>query len=90
LAPYAPLIASGQMSEEVLARTFNERGKAQFVKGFYDQAIADYDLAIHIKPDFAEALHNRGVAHEALGHIVQAKADFEAVKRLGFNLPGQL
>ena len=31
--------------------------------GEYDRAIADYTEAIRIKPDYAEAYHNRGVAH---------------------------
>jgi hypothetical protein len=90
LAPFLPRLAAGQMSKEDLAQTFNDRGKVQFVKGLYDQAIADYDLAIRVKPDFAEAHHNRGVAHEALGDFAQAKTDFEAAKRLGFSRPGAL
>ena len=90
LAPFLPLLAAGQMSEADLAQTFNDRGKVQFTKGRYGQAIADYDLAIHVKPDFAEAHHNRGVAHEALGDFAQAKTDFESAKRLGFSRPSAL
>jgi hypothetical protein len=90
LAPFLPLLAAGKMSEADLAQTFNDRGKGLYAKGLYDQAIADYGLAIRVKPDFAEAYHNRGVAHEALGDFVQAKTDFEAAKRLGFSQAGAL
>ena len=36
--------------------------------------------AIRIKPDYANAYHNRGTAHRKLGDDVKAAADFAKVR----------
>ena len=45
--------------------------------GRYDDAITDYDKAIRLKPDFAEAYSNRGNTKEALGRHDDAIADHD-------------
>jgi tetratricopeptide (TPR) repeat protein len=42
------------------------------------RAIADYDQAIRLDPDFALAYNNRGDAWNGLGNIDRAMADFDA------------
>jgi tetratricopeptide (TPR) repeat protein len=69
-----------------------ERANRQFLEGMrlmapktYPTAIADFDRAIGIWPQFAEAYLERGVAHQSLGQIDSALADFN--KALDLN-PG--
>ena len=40
-----------------------ELGTIHSDKGMHDRAIADFDEAIRLKPDFAEAYHGRGIAY---------------------------
>ena len=42
----------------------------------YDAAIANYDRAIALEPDDADAYHNRGIAKDAQGDYAAAIADF--------------
>ena len=51
-------------------------------KGDYDRAIADYDRAIQLKPDYAEAYVNRGWAYNAKGDYDRAIADFDRAIQL--------
>lgn|GEM_PF-3269684 len=43
----------------------------------YPQAVADYGKVIRLKPDDAEAFHNRGIAYAKLGDYSHAIADFD-------------
>ena len=43
----------------------------------YDSAIANYDRAIALDPDDADAYHNRGIAKDAQGDYAAAIADFD-------------
>ena len=49
------------------------------------EAISDYDEAIHLKPDYAEAYNNRGVVKRELGQYEDAIADFDKAIRLKLN-----
>ncbi|MCH9050323.1 MAG: tetratricopeptide repeat protein [Proteobacteria bacterium] len=75
-------IDSGDLSNEKLAHTFNNRGEAYDRKGEYDRAIADYDQAIRLKPDYALAFNDRGVAYYRKGEYDRAIADFDQAIRL--------
>ena len=59
------------------AEAYNNRGVAKARLGHHNQAIPDYDTAIHLSPDDANSYHNRGIAKNALGHTSEAKADFQ-------------
>jgi protein O-mannosyl-transferase len=58
------------------------RGKAYYVLGQYQRAIADCDEAIRLKPDFAAAYFSRGVAYDNLGQYQSAIADYSETIRL--------
>ena len=51
----------------------------------YKAAIADYDEAIRLKPDLAEAYNNRGLAKKELGLTDEARKDFETALELARN-----
>jgi tetratricopeptide (TPR) repeat protein len=52
------------------------RGFAQRQMGSAEAALADYDRAIELNPEFAAAYLNRGAAHYHLGEIEEAVADY--------------
>jgi len=51
------------------ANLYSDRGLVWYAKGRYDQAIADFDRAIKIDPDFASAYIDRGI-------ILHRKSEF--------------
>jgi Flp pilus assembly protein TadD len=57
------------------AIAFNSRGAAYQSKGEVDRAIADYDQAIGLKPDYAQAYENRARAFVSKGDYTRAVAD---------------
>jgi tetratricopeptide (TPR) repeat protein len=65
----------------LLAWAYNNRGIAWRHKGDYSRAIADYDEAIRLTPEFWLAYANRGVAWNGKGDHNRAIADYdEAIK----------
>ena len=61
---------------KIRAVVYNNRGTAYFNKEGYDQAIQNYDKAIELNPNFAEAYNNRGNAYEDKGEYDQAIQDY--------------
>jgi lipoprotein NlpI len=55
---------------------YNNRGIANKAKGNYNQAISDYDRAIELNREYANAYNNRGVVHYAIGNLDQAISDY--------------
>ncbi|MEE8223247.1 MAG: tetratricopeptide repeat protein, partial [Alphaproteobacteria bacterium] len=51
-------------------------------EGLYDRAIAEYDQAIKLKPDYAKAYYNRGVAYMSKGLYDRAIEDYDTAIRL--------
>jgi tetratricopeptide (TPR) repeat protein len=49
----------------------------------FDEAIKQYDAALRLKPDYVEALNNRGNLHSQLGNEAAALVDYETA--LGFS-----
>ena len=48
----------------------------------YSEAIADYDKAIELDPNFALAYYNRGITYRELGKEEEAKEDFKKAQEL--------
>ena len=59
------------------------RGVVWHEKGDDDRAIADYNDAIRLDPNYALAYNNRAVAWQAKGDTARANADFDKAKSLG-------
>jgi tetratricopeptide (TPR) repeat protein len=60
-----------------LSATYFLRGRAYQQKGEYDQAIADFDQAITLKPDDAGTYSSRGDAYRKKGEYDRAIADYD-------------
>lgn len=54
---YTQAIATGELTKPYLATVLNSRGVAYEVKGDADKAMADFDAAIQLKPDYGEAYY---------------------------------
>ena len=68
---------------EERARGLFKRGTAQIETGAYAAAVADFDEAIGLRPEYGEAFHNRGVAKWRQGKLEGALADFDESVALG-------
>ena len=68
---------------EERARGLFKRGTAQIETGAYADAVADFDEAIGLRPEYGEAFHNRGVAKWRQGKLEGALADFDESVALG-------
>ena len=76
----AKSLAEGNRS--ISAETYFTWGNTKAGLGDYKGAIADYDIAIRLKPDDAIAYNNRGAAKGDLGQHFAAIADFDIAIRL--------
>lgn len=56
-------IQSGRYTGHALALKFSNRGVEWRIKGDYERAISDYDDAIRLDPDYADAYYNRCIAY---------------------------
>ena len=77
--PAKPL-AEGNRS--ISAETYLTWGNTKYDLGNYTGAIADYDSAIRLNPDYATAYYNRGIAKDDLGQYFAAIADYDIAIRL--------
>lgn len=64
------------------AKALNSRGFIFLLKGSYKEAIADFTEAIRLKPDYANAFHNRAVALRKLSENSAADEDEKNASRL--------
>lgn len=76
------VIKTGNFQRENLHAVYATRGLSNYDKGNYDRAIADYNLAILLKPDYAFAYANRGFAYADRGEIDRAEDDFFKAAKL--------
>jgi tetratricopeptide (TPR) repeat protein len=62
------------------------RGKSELdgARADYQNALRDFDEAIRINPNFAEAYHSRGSVKKQLEDQQGAQQDFEQAKKLGY------
>jgi tetratricopeptide (TPR) repeat protein len=65
-----------------LGTVYNNRGIVYNEKGDYDQAIADLNQALKLKPDYAEAYNNRAIIYAQKGNYDQAIADISQALKL--------
>ena len=65
-----------------MACTWNNRGNVWRAKGELVRAVADYDRALKLDPNYAVAYLNRGVTLLLLGREEEAKRDFERTLQL--------
>jgi tetratricopeptide (TPR) repeat protein len=71
------VISAGLVDRNDLATAFKNRGNAYDDEGQYDRAIQDYDHAIAINPNDADALNNRGTSYRAKGQYELAIQDYD-------------
>jgi tetratricopeptide (TPR) repeat protein len=76
------LIATPGLPPEQLSLAYGLRALAYSLKLRYDQALADYDKAIDLNPDFAVALNNRAWLYYKTGRLEDGIADVEHALRL--------
>lgn len=55
---------------------YNNRGMVFFKVGKFNQAIADFNQAIAMVPEYAKAYYNRGSAYDKMGELDKAIADY--------------
>ncbi|MEG4145800.1 tetratricopeptide repeat protein [Microcoleus sp. Pol12B5] len=61
--------AEEELEVNVEAEAWCDRGNEQYNLGRFEDAIASYNQAIALQPDYHDALHNREVAQRKLGEI---------------------
>jgi tetratricopeptide (TPR) repeat protein len=69
-------------SPQLTAKTFNNRGISKYSMEYLQGAIWDYDKALKLKPDDAEAYYNRGLSYKYFGYSPNAINDFLQAKKL--------
>ena len=75
-------ITSGDLSAFNLTIAFYNRGTAWNSKGNYDRAIADFNEAIQLRPEYALAYNNRGNAWGNKNDYERAIGDYSEAIRL--------
>ncbi len=68
--------------EPIRAYIYSVRGQRKYYGNHYVEAIADFDKAIKLYPQKADAYYNRGLAKFTLGDIEFAQGNLEAAWRL--------
>ena len=84
------LIEQRDQSVADLSYAYAMRALAYSLKGRYDTAIRDYDVAIAMKPDFAVALNNRAWAYFRWGKAATGLPDVEKSLQLSPTSPHAL
>ncbi len=62
--------------QRIEAEIYNARGITYSESGEYDLAIAMFDKAIELQPDYMDAHYNRGLAYMRKGEVDKALADY--------------
>lgn len=81
------MIDNPGLPDEQRSLAHGMRALAYSLLGMFDKAIADYDVALKIKPDFPLALNNRAWAYYKLGRPQDGAADVERALALSPGSP---
>jgi lipoprotein NlpI len=76
------IIESGRVSGEKLAVAHLHRAVMRQYAGAVDLAMQDYDQAIRLKPDYADAFNSRGTLYADKGDLDRAVQDYNEAIRL--------
>jgi Flp pilus assembly protein TadD len=71
------------------ARYYRDRGGLAYRSGDLPLALIDFDLAINLDPNSAEAYADRAIVFRRMGHLKRALADVAEAKRIGELRPQQ-
>jgi tetratricopeptide (TPR) repeat protein len=82
------LLEEGHLKEKQRASILGRRGLTCLLMGEYDQALADFNRAIELDPNYVWAIASRGVVYGQMGKYDQALADFNRAIELDPNWPG--
>ena len=66
---------SAEILNPKMAEFYYYRGTVRYYMDRYDDAITDYDLAIRLRRNYADAYYNRGLALDGKGLLRQALGD---------------
>ncbi len=76
--PQDPYPIFQSLEKAILARAYHVQGLAHYRLNDFRGAIADFNQALKMNPDYASAYRNRGVAYKALGNLSAANQDFQS------------
>lgn len=77
-----PSDSPNQESPKAQAEIHHKRGIARMKVGEVAAAISDYDRALQLRPDYAEAFANRATARQSTGDLPGAVLDLEAALKV--------
>jgi len=80
--PAAPPV---QPEPSAAAKAAYDKGVEYYNKGSYTEAIAEFDQAIRLYLQYADAYYNRGLAYNKKKDYDRAIADYEAILRIDPN-----
>ena len=81
IAHHASFGLDSRITGSIKSQAAESRSGLCCQKGDYERAIADFDQSIRLKPDWAVAYDNRGLAYALKGDYDRAIADFtQAIK----------
>jgi len=82
IAACTAVISSGRYSGEALAINHFNRGLHYAKTQHYKEAVADFDAAIKLKPNFANAYFVRGTVKQVMGDQAGGDADIAKAKEI--------
>lgn len=89
IAACTAVIGASAAGPTTRSRALNNRGVLLGFQGDDDHAIADYDAAIAINPQYAAGFYNRAKAWRGKGDAARADADAAEAVRLEPGLKGR-
>jgi len=87
IAGCSALIDDPQLEPSQKSFAYGMRGLAYSLLGVFDKALADYDKAIDLNPDYAVALNNRAWVYFKLGRGSEGTDDVERALQLSPGSP---